>query len=159
MIKHIILGVWICVVALGAAFGAMSWQVEQIKQEATAKPEVEKLVTEQIKTRMINVPLVQKGNVIGYVLAQFTFTVDTALMKTSTIKPDLILIDEAFRLIYSGEAIDFRSLDKPNVAALAAKIKENVNKRLEAPLVQDVFVQELNFIQKEQYRGTTGQKN
>lgn len=157
MLKYIFVGVWACVVSLGSAYGVMYWKTLQAQHAANpveVKPEYE-----QVKTRMISVPMVYDGAVQGYVLAQFTFTVEVQAMKAAAVKPDLYLVDEAFRLIYAGEVLDFRKLRKPNIAALAQLIKENVNKHYGGKeVVHEVFVQELNYLPKEQFRGGTPSK-
>jgi hypothetical protein len=153
LIKHIILGVWVCGVSLGAAYGAMQWQ--QHKTQGTQEAPEEKKELVQLKTKMINVPLVHNGRVSGYVLTKFTFTADKELVEKSNITPDLFVVDEAFKLIYSEEAIDFNKLKRANVAKLATKIKENVNKRLGVKLIHNIFVRELNYLPREQFRGGT----
>lgn len=156
MLKYIFVGVWVCAVTLGSTYGVMYWKAQ--KQQAAAHPTETKVVLEQIKTKTISVPLVLNGTVQGYVLAQFTFTIEASVLDSLPVKPDLYLVDEAFRLIYAGEAIDFRTLRKPDVAALGRLIKDAVNKRLGTELVKEVFVQELNYLPKEQFRGGTAPK-
>jgi hypothetical protein len=151
--KHIILGVWVCGVSLGSAFGVMQWQMQPAGENNEAPEEKKELV--RLKTKMINIPLVHNGSVSGYVLTQFTFTADKEMAENANIMPDLFVVDEAFKVIYSEEAIDFNKLKKANVAMLATKIKENVNKRLGAKLVHDIFVRELNYLPREQFRGGT----
>ena len=68
-------------------------------------------------------------------------------------KPDLFVVDEAFQLIFSGEMIDFRQFKKQDLPALGKKIAENVNKRLGVHVVEDVLVQELNYVSKDNVRG------
>jgi hypothetical protein len=156
VVKYIFVGIWVCAVTLGAAYGVMYWRAQQ--QQAAAHPIAPKIEIEQIKTKMISVPLVLNGTVHGYVLAQFTFTVEAKAANALPVKPDIYLVDEAFRLIYAGEAIDFRTLRKPDVAALGRLIKESVNKRFGTELVKEVFVQELNYVPKEQFRGGASPK-
>jgi hypothetical protein len=151
VLKFVFVGLWACVVTLGTAYSVMTWKAQQ--QHAAAHPTETKAELEQIKTKLISVPLVLSGNVLGYVMAQFTFTVETKVAKTMSVNPDIYLVDEAFRVIYSGDAVDFRSQRKPDVAALGRLIKEAVNKRLGAELVKEVYVQELNYIPREQFRG------
>lgn len=151
MIKYIVVGFWVCVVTLGSAYAVMTLKAQQ--QQAAAHPAEPKVEIEQIKTKLISVPLVINGVVLGYVMAQFTFTVEAAAAKTMPVKPDILIVDEAFRVIYAGEAVDFRRIGKSDVGALANKIKEAVNKRFGIELVKDVYVQELNFIPREQFRG------
>ena len=106
-----------------------------------------------IRTRMISVPVVADGGIRGYVVAQFAFTAPAALMKHLSVKPDLYVLDEAFQLIFSGELIDFRQFKKQDLPGLGKKIAENVNKRLGTRVVEDVLVQELNYVPKDHVRG------
>jgi hypothetical protein len=150
VLKYLVIGFWVCGVALGSAYGVMLWQAQQQHDLAHApKPKIQ---VEQFKTKMISVPIVYNDMVVGYVLAQFSFTVRPDVMETLDVKPDLYLIDEAFRIIYGGEVINFQNLRKPDVAALGKAIKENVNKRIGKRIIHDVFVRELNYLPKEQFR-------
>ncbi len=155
MIKLIFAGLWVCLVTLLSTYAAVSWQ--------TAKPaestESQKLFSnlESVRTRMISVPVIADGAIQGYVMAQFVFTVDSNAMKRMSVKPDMFLLDEAFKAIYGGESVDFRQFKKRDLAGLAKQITESVNKRLGAHLVEDVLVQELNYITKDNVRG--GLKN
>jgi hypothetical protein len=147
----IIAGVWVCIVTLGAAFGAYQWQanqkpVDEAKKAANANKEA-------VKTRMISVPMIREGALQGYVMAQLTFTVDAKIHKEMPIKPAEYLLDEAFRAIYAESDIDFRNFKKQDLAGMAKHITENVNKRLGQPLVDDVLIQELNYLPKESVRG------
>lgn len=149
MIKVIALGLWVCGVTLGAAYGVMVWQAGDAKEQQGA---AEPVVLEQVRTKTINVPIITDGSVQGYVIAQFVFTVEAEKLKQLSTKPDLFLVDEAFKVIYTGEAVDFRHLRRTDVAGLAKIIKENVNRRFGQTLVQEVLVQELNYIPKEKLR-------
>jgi hypothetical protein len=151
MIKHLLLGLWICGISLGAAYGTIAWQAQQkLKTVAAANPKIE---IEQVQTKRISVPIITDGVVKGYVFAQFVFNVDGGAMKTMTIKPDIFLVDEAFKVIYRGDGINFRDPEKPDVGKLAKIIKDNVNKRIGSEFVQDVFVEELNYLPQERFRG------
>jgi hypothetical protein len=106
-----------------------------------------------VRTRMISVPVVADGGIRGYVVAQFAFTAPAKLMKQMPVKPDLYVLDEAFQLIFSGEMIDFRQFKKQDLPSLGKQIVENVNKRLGMRVVEDVLVQELNYVPKDGVRG------
>jgi hypothetical protein len=153
MMKVILLGTWLCLVTLGAAYGVMSWQKNKIAAE-TAHAEGEPATLEQLHTKMINVPIIRDGAVQGYVLAQFAFTVESKKLHELSTKPDLVVVDEAFKLIYTGEAIDFRHLRRNDISALSKLIQDNVNKRFGEKLVREVLVEELNYLPKDQLRGS-----
>lgn len=152
MIKYILLGVWICGVTLGSSYGVILWQAQQ-EQKASATSEQPKVAIEQVQTKRINVPVIANGALKGYVLAQFVFHIDAAALKEMTIRPDIYLVDEAFKVIYSGKAIDFRDPQKPDFSALGKTIKENVNTRFGPGFVQEVLVQELTYLPQERFRG------
>ena len=86
-------------------------------------------------------------------MAQFVFTVDSKTMKHLSVKPDVFLLDEAFKAIYGGDSVDFRQFKKRDLQGLSKQIGDNVNKRLGVRLIEDVLVQELNYIAKDQVRG------
>lgn len=151
MIKMIIAGVWVCLVTLGAAFGAFQWQANAKPQDADKKAiNVNK---EAVRTRMISVPMILEGALQGYVMAQLTFTIDSKINKEMPIKAQEYLLDEAFKVIYSEGSIDFRNAKKQDLGGLTKKIADNANKRFGVPLVDDVLIQELNYLPKEQARG------
>jgi hypothetical protein len=154
MIKLILSGLWVCLVTLASTYGAVSWHTGK-----ASKAETQKLFggLESVKTRMISVPIVADGAIHGYVMAQFVFTVDTNVMKRLSVKPDVFLLDEAFKVIYGGQSIDFRHFKKQDLPGLSRQIADNVNKRLGVALIDDVLVQEMNYIAKENVRG--GLKN
>jgi hypothetical protein len=153
MIKSILIGVWVCAATMIAAYLGASWQKPAVA--ATEKPEHSPHSKDLtlVRTRMISVPVVADGAIRGYVVAQFAFTASASHMKHMSVKPDLYVLDEAFQLIFSGEMIDFRHFKKQDLPALGRKIVENVNKRLGARVIEDVLVQELNYVPKDKIRG------
>jgi hypothetical protein len=86
-------------------------------------------------------------------MAQFIFTVDAKVMNRMSVKPDVFLLDEAFKAIYGAQNIDFRSFKKQDLAGLSRQITDSVNKRLGLALIDDVLIQELNYISKDNVRG------
>lgn len=152
MIKYILLGLWICAVTLGSSYGALLWQAQEQKK-AAGVGEQPKVAIEQVQTKRINVPVIANGTLKGYVLAQFVFHIDAVALKEMTVRPDIYLVDEAFKVIYSGKAIDFRDPQKPDFSALGKTIKDNVNARFGPNFVQEVLVQELTYLPQEKFRG------
>ncbi len=151
MIKQLLFAFWICAVTIGAAYGMILWQVSASQDIADAgeKP----LTIEQVQTKRISVPVIHEGRLKGYVLAQFIFRVNGDALKQMTARPDIFLVDEVFKSIYSGEAIDFRDPKKPDVRALSDLIKKKANERFGQDFVLEVLVQELNYVPQERFRG------
>lgn len=157
MIKIILCGVWVCAVTLLSSYGAVWWQM---RSQPAAAHEPEKATApsglESVRTRMISVPIIADGNIQGYVMTQFVVTVDSQVSKRLSVKPDMVFLDEAFKVIYAGEAIDFRHLKKQDLPGLSKTIVENVNKRFGVKAVDDALIQELNYLPKERVRGGPG---
>lgn len=155
MIKVVFVGLWVCLVTLGATYAVVSWHT-------TRAPEPEHKAfggLESVRTRMISVPVVADGTVQGYVMAQFVFTADANAMRRLSVKPDVFLLDEAFKTIYGSDRIDFRKSRKQDLPGLAKDIADNVNKRLGVALIEEVLVQELNYVSKEDVRDGGKKKN
>lgn len=149
MIKFLVTGVWVSLVTLGAVYFGMTWQ-----QGKPSEEHAEKLTggSETIRTKMITVPVIADGAIQGYVIAQFAFVMDSSLLKRMTVQPEVFLLDEAYGAIYTGGMIDFRNPAKRDLQALAKNIGDKVNQRLGGKYVQDVLIQEMNFLSKEDAR-------
>ncbi|MCL4766654.1 MAG: hypothetical protein KJZ80_10510 [Hyphomicrobiaceae bacterium] len=149
MIRLVAVGLWACAVTVAAGYAALWWQYGRIPGiESTHLPGG----LDTLTTRPVSVPIIADGAVQGYVVAQFAFTVEAALVKRLPIEPDLLLVDEAIRTIYAGNGLDFRQMTRQDLPALARTLAENANARLGARLVQEVLIQELNYVPKDQVR-------
>jgi hypothetical protein len=152
MIKLLAVGLWATAVALGATYGAIEWQRRAAMAHTEKEPDNK---IEEVRTKPINVPIIADGAIQGYIVAQFVFTVDAKLMSAMAVKPDVYLLDEAFKTIYAGERVNFRQMKKQDLPALAKQLGENVNKRLGAGMVQDVLIDQLSYVPREEIRGAS----
>lgn len=153
MMMRLLAGVWLCAVALGASYGMTQWKMQQAAAAvaaADAKPA--KKVGELRKLKSITVPLITSGQVQGYLVAQFAYMTEGDAAKQFDTQPDAFVADEAFRLLYADEKLDYKHLDRFDIPRFAATIRTNVNARLKAEVVADVLVQDFNFIGAEDVR-------
>jgi hypothetical protein len=144
--KVFIAGVWTLIVSLGATF-AVVYLGSPPPATAVQAP---KPALEVQKTRVLNVPMIANGAVQGFIVAQFAYTVDPKQAKGLSVPPDVFLLDEAFRRIYTDDHLDFMHLNKYDVGALTTFLVTATNKRLGMDVVHDVLVQDFSFISKEQ---------
>jgi len=149
MIKLFLTGAWVCVITLGAAYGISQWVAGGGKL-MVRKDYLEGLEYE--KTRVINVPVVSDGAIQGYISAQFVFTVDARTVRQLSVPPDPFVVNEAFRRIYAEERIDFKNMKKHELVPLLKAIKQGVNERMQANIVQDILIEEFNYISKDDLR-------
>ena len=151
MIKLIIVGLWACAITLSSCWAVVSWTASK-PVEVEREPEKQAGGLEHVRTKMISVPVISDGAIQGYVIAQFTFSIEAKHLKQLSIKPEAILLDEAFKVIYAGETIDFRNIKKQDLPAMLKTIGDGVNKRFGTPLIESVLIQELNYVSKAEAR-------
>lgn len=149
MIRLILTGAWACIVTAGASFAISYWK----ESNAAVPPRQEYLDgLAYEKTKVMNVPMIAEGSVQGYIVAQFVFTADAKVLRQLPVPPEAFVVDEAFRKIYSDEKLDFKNLARYDLARLTQMIRERVNKRLQADVLQDVLVEDFNYVSKDQLR-------
>ncbi|WP_225702749.1 hypothetical protein [Bradyrhizobium cenepequi] len=149
IVRLLLAGVWACIVTVGASLALSYWK-EGHAAPATKQDYAGGLVYE--KTRVINVPMIAEGSVQGYIVAQFVFTADATVLRQLPVPPEAFVVDEAFRNIYSDENLDFKNLSRLDLAHFARTVREHVNRRLQAEVLQDVLVQDFNYVSKDQIR-------
>jgi len=149
IVRLLLAGVWACIVTVGASLALSYWK-ESHTALGAKQAYAEGLVSE--KTRIINVPMIAEGSVQGYIVAQFAFTADSTMLRQQPVPPETYVVDEAFRNIYADEKLDFKNLSRYDLALLTRTVREHVNKRLQADVLQDVLVQDFNYVSKDQIR-------
>lgn len=150
MILKILAGLWICIAALGTSFGVLQWKTSASDQSVASTEK--KNVPEMRRMKPITVPLIANGSVQGYLIAQLAFLADGDALKSIPVQPDSFVHDEAFRLLYGDEKLDYRHLERFDLAAFAVAVRKGVQARLKSDVILDVLVQEFNFIGVEDIR-------
>ncbi|SFL44372.1 hypothetical protein SAMN03159423_2081 [Bradyrhizobium sp. NFR13] len=149
MMKLLITGIWACLVTVGTSFGISYW-----KETAAALPakqdQPEGLVYEKVK--VLNVPMIADGSVQGYIVTQLVFTADAKVLRQLPVPPEPFVVDEAFRMIYGDQKLDFKNLGRYDLTQFAQTVRAQVNKRLQTDALQEVLVQDFNYVSKDQIR-------
>jgi hypothetical protein len=153
VIKLILSALWICVIALASSYVAASWK-SQAALVATGDDALSGL--NYTKTLPINVPMILGGEIKGYVVARFVYTADAAVQKSLSVPPDVFILDEAFRTIFSDKRIDFEHLEKFDLALLTKNLRESANARFGTDLIQDVLIDQFTFVTKDEVRAQAG---
>ena len=149
MIKLVLAGLWVCILTAGTSYGVAYW-----KENGTLLPAKDEYLDglQYQKTRALSVPMVENGSVQGYVVAQFVYTVDGRTLHQLTVPPDPFVVDEAFRRIYADDRLDFHKLARYDLSILTTGIKQRVNERMQADIVQDVLIEDFNYVSKEEFQ-------
>jgi len=149
MSKAFLVGLWVCVVTLLSSYGAVLW-VTGARAEREQDAYLEGI--EYQKVNPITVPMINNGTVEGYVIAKLVFTADARTLRNLSVGPSAFLVDEAFREIYTNQRVDFEKLNKYDLDEITKSIRNNVNKRLNADIVQEVLIEELNYVDRDDIR-------
>ncbi len=149
MIKLLLTGLWVCIVTAGTSYGVVYW-----KENGSLIPAGDGAVVglQQQKTRPLSVPMVENGNVQGYIVARFAYTVDARAMNQLSVPPDSFVVDEAFRKIYADEQLDFRKLARYDLSQLTSTIKQRVNERMQAAVIQDLMIEDFNYVSRDEFQ-------
>lgn len=142
--KVFLVGLWVAIVTLGSTCAAVYLAV------APKPAETKEGVALQLqKTRVMNVPILSDGRVQGFIVAQFGYTIDGNVLKKLPVTPEIFLLDEAFRTLYSDTSLDFKHLDRYNLNDLKKHLADATNSKLGADLVKEVLIQDFAFVNKQ----------
>jgi hypothetical protein len=148
MIRLVLAGLWVCIITVGTSYGVAYW-----KENGSLLSQKNEYVGLQYqKTRALSVPMVENGAVQGYIVARFVYTVEARTLQQLSIPPEPFVVDEAFRRIYADERLDFRKLARYDLSILTAAIKQRVNERMQTDVIQDVLVEDFNYVSKEEFQ-------
>jgi hypothetical protein len=149
MIKLVLAGLWVCILTAGTSYGVAYW-----KENGTLLPAKDEYLDglQYEKTRALSIPMVESGAVQGYIVARFVYTVEARTMHQLTVPPEPFVVDEAFRRIYADDNLDFRKLARYDLSVLTSAIKKSVNERMQADILQDVLVEDFNYVSKDEFQ-------
>lgn len=147
--RLVLIGMWVCAITLLSAYGTASWLTRSDDGAAEAAL-WEGLRYE--KTQPINVPMIRDGKLNGYTVVQLVYTADSVRLKAMPVPPGLFVADEALKLLYGDDSIDLDHLQRYDLKAFAAAVREKVNVRLESDIIRDVLVEQLSYFARDAMR-------
>lgn len=151
MIQSVLLGLWSCIVALGAAYAGFQWGLPpHTDRPAIAEPARKRT---HVRVRPISVPITRDGAVSGYVIANFSYVADAEKLKNAAIKPDVFLFDSLLTEVVTRKHFDYSSMDSNGLSQLATHVKNTVNSRLGMPIISDIIAEGVDFVPIEEVRG------
>ena len=149
MIRLVLAGLWVCILTAGTSYGVAYW-----KENGSLLPAKDEYLEglQYQKTRALSIPMVEGGSVQGYIVARFVYTVEGRTLHQLTVPPEPFVVDEAFRRIYADDKLDFRKLARYDLSILTTAIKQRVNERMQTDVVQDVLVEDFNYVSKDEFQ-------
>jgi hypothetical protein len=149
MIKTLLVGLWVCMVALGSSY----FFIQMNNSSAARLPSEEEVAAiDFIRTDMVSVPIIREGKVQGYLVAQLSFAVNKVESTKLGFEPTPYLVDVAYRTLYDNSAVDFAKLRPQDLTTLSKKISEGANQKLGREVVKDVLMNEINYVPRDEVR-------
>lgn len=145
MLRIILLGLWICAVALGAFIFALRMPPKSliggghISVESTLDYE---------RTKVLDIPIIRENELKGYVVAQFVYVIDS---KAGAVLGNSILADyinDALFEKFYGSYTTADQIDKVDVKLLKTELMADINKRLPKPFLKDLIVAHFSYYTK-----------
>lgn len=140
--KAVIVGIWAVLVTLGAGYAVAQLQIDAPADETT--PAADGLNYVSLPT--LSVPVVEAGQVSGYVVVRLVYTAEATVLRSLAAKPDAFIADAVFRRLYGNADTLFGRLVRLDLEALAEEARAAVNDRLGDTVVQDILIDGLNYI-------------
>jgi len=149
MIKFIAAALWICAATVGAVFYSYRAAGERGEGEAP-KPLLGGL--DYVSSDIISVPLIRDSAVKGYFLTKLVYTVEPAEMAKLSVPASALMTDQVYSYLYANPQIDFTSTATIDLDAFRKNIRDSINARVGEQIVQDVLVDQVDFLSKDEIR-------
>ncbi|MFY9629289.1 MAG: flagellar basal body-associated protein FliL [Methylocystis sp.] len=147
MLRTLLIGLWVGAVALASTYGGAYWKLNMAPARTNV---VQSEKVEVRKVKPLTAPVISGGELKGYVSAEFAFSLDPSKPLVGGLDPEAYFMDEAFRIIYSDNEIDFQHVKKIDVDALTKRITARVNERIGSDAVKETLVKNLVFVSKDE---------
>ena len=151
MIKFALAALWIIAVTAGTVLFAY--------QSIGNGPEGEEQAThfgglDYVQTEVISVPVLKDNEVYGYFLARLVYTAKADKLRSMVMPPDAIIFDEVYSYLFGNPVIDFSRKETLDLDAFREGIRNAVNRRVGEQLVQEVLVEQMDFLTKSDIRNS-----
>lgn len=153
MMKFIVAAVWIA----AAAIGSVIWSFQSAQSHASVEqPQPGPFGgLDYIRTEVVSVPLMYEGQVYGYFLGRFVYTVEQKKLATLVMPAEALFMDQLYTYLYANPQIDFRDTKNLDLDALRGGIRDSINARLGDRFVHEVLVEQIDFLSKQEIRDNT----
>jgi hypothetical protein len=154
VIKFVAAAVWISIVTVGAV--VYSFQTSGANADAKGPALFGGL--DYIKTDVISVPVLKNARIDGYFLARLVYVVDPAKLKLLSVPAEALLVDEVYSFLYSNPQLDFSVNKTLDLELFRAGIRDAINARVEDKLIDDILVEQIDFLSKDEIRDNSVRK-
>jgi hypothetical protein len=147
MLKLIVTGVWVAVVTLGSVYFSIQMATAEDPELDAAK---KKAVQQLVKGEMNTYPVIAQGRVEGYFLARMSFIADKTKLTKVKLPIVELLTDEMYTELVGDKVIRVTENRNFDLKAFKDRVKQSMNQKLDAEVILDVIVEQIDYITKEE---------
>lgn len=151
MIKALLIGVWVAIVALGSVYGAISMSKPGPSQDEVDKAEFFASL-QRVNSDVISVPVISRGKVHGYFLTQISFLIEPKDMDIFPFNPQEMINDILITEFIGNNVINFPAMDNFDLEAFRKSIGDSLNERVGRKVFHEILIGRLDYLGKEEIR-------
>lgn len=144
--KILAVGLWVCIVTLGAVYGAISLATAP---SGPSEEESKKVALQLVSGEPITIPVITDGGVSGYFLTRVSFMMDKEKITGVELPMTELMTDELFTLLIGNKMVDLANTRGFDVGVFREKIKTDMNAHLGEGFVSQVLIEQLDYVSKE----------
>ena len=142
-------GLGVCIVTLGAVYGSIYLATAPA---GPSEEETKKAALELVRGEPITIPVLAGGDVQGYFLTRISFMMDKEKIKGQKLPVTEMMTDELFTLLVGDKMVDIANVGTFDIQAFRDKIKTEMNARLGEGMVDQVMIEQLDYVSKDAAR-------
>lgn len=154
MLKTILIGIWVCAVALGAVYFSVQMALPPSEDKAMAEAEA---AMEYIRGENLSIPVISDGEVNGYFVAKITVRINRAKVGKVEIPLKQMMTDELISLLSSTSMTNIAHVRTFDPVAFKDHVKSGLNSKLGQDVVDIVLIEQLDYLSKADIRARKGE--
>ena len=157
MFKALFIGVWVIGLLSGSVYFFGSSKSENNAEAGTVAAYFGGL--EYIEIGSLNITIIRDNEIKGYLILDPVITIKKVDLEKFSVPLEFLLKDMIITTMHEKNNLDVYRLDKFDVSMFQAKLLEDLNKKLGSETVQDILIQQIDFVSKEDIRDLNLRRN
>ncbi len=155
MFKTLAIGAWVVIVALGSVYFSVNMSMAPEEDPEAAK----QASLETIRGDVTSLPVIQNGQVAGYFLTRLSYVGDKVKLANVHIPIDALITDELFNALVGDNILNLQGNSGFDLDEFRNVIKNHINEKLGGEVVEDVLVEQIDYLSKNDIRSNIAQRN
>jgi flagellar basal body-associated protein FliL len=149
MLKLLLTGIWVCAITLGAVYASVQMSLPSAPVDETAAKNASLTL---VKGEPITIPVIGDGAINGYFLGRISLRMNKEKMAGLHLPVTELMTDELFTLLAGTSMINLAKVSTFDVEEFKKRIREGLNKKLNDEIVEDVLIEQLDYLSKDDIR-------